>query len=392
MAARFLKGAGPAYLPLVALALGALCEAVFVIERWDEWQDSQLAAALLQGGVVVFVAPLAAAAAAADFNAVRRSALGVTAQVQRRDRAGAAASAGRVGGLLLAVHLIVFAVMIAVLRHDGLGGALPLAAALPGALMIVAFALVGAAVGWRVRSLAAAPLATALSFAVLLPVAYGAPSAVLQVGAGYNPLAQLRVGWVALSTLSAVLIGVAALAAVRRRRGSAAVAGLACAAVAGLLFVGPAEAVHDARGPVACAGRAPQVCAYPERRGRLPALRTQIVRLTAALQRLASGAPLPARWTEGDERASRAVALLELADPADQASIVDDVAASLVRCSPDAAVEPVVSVWLDRAVYGARAVAPAAFGDNGPPSHFAPARLERGARRAVAATRRDWCR
>src|SRR3954469_13177745 len=136
------RGPNPRYLGLIALALAIVCEAAFLLARRDAWRDSQLSALLVQASVAALLAPVAAAVAAAELNAVGRSALGVTVQVQRRDRASALAAALRFSILLLAVHVVATVVMLAGLRAQGLGGFPPLIAAVPAVLMIFAFALV----------------------------------------------------------------------------------------------------------------------------------------------------------------------------------------------------------------------------------------------------------
>jgi hypothetical protein len=202
-------------------------------------------------------------------------------------------------------------------------------------------------------------------------------------------VSELRAGWVLLSVLGAGLIALAALAALRRGRASTAVAAAAVAALVALVVLGPPEAVRAASGAVVCEGAAPQVCAYPERRGRLPEERREIVRLLEALERIAPGAPRPERWTEGPGREGPALAPLELVAPADRATLVSDVGASLVRCAPDETVDPLLLVWLANTAYGPGSVAPEALGYAGPPR--SPASLERKARAAGRTTERHWC-
>jgi hypothetical protein len=295
---------------------------------------------------------------------------------------------------LVVVHLLAMVAAILIARGRGLEGAPPIAAGLPAALMIAAFGLVGAALGWRIRTVVAAPIAAALAFAVLVVLTVSLDLPVLDISGGPRVIGSaLSSDWVLASALAATLIAAGALAATpAARRSWLYLAGAALVALVVLAAAGPSSSLEDDRASVVCAGSAPQVCGYPERRRLLAPTAVAIRRMGDALARLDPSAPgPPQRWTEGPIARGAAAQPLEVADPDDHASLVEDVMAALARCAPDADTQS-MGAWVAREVYGPDDPAVATLAAGLPAPRLAPARLEAATRRALLDIRRHPCR
>ena len=353
-----------------------------------------LSAVLSPGTAALLVASLAAAVAAAAASATAGSALGVLARVQDRERDCVRSIGLGVAAPLAAIHVLAVAVAVVVAWRFGLSGTPPLAAGLPALLTVPSFALCGALLGWRMRSVAAAPVAAALAFGVLVIVSDAAPTQLLDVTVGgdtgvhFSP----RASGVAASAAAIALIGVIAVAAApsRTRRRSAAAVACATLAFVAIVAFGPDDALRERQGATVCTGAAPQVCGFAERRKLLEPTRRQLVALQAAVDRLATGdAHWPARWAEAgrpDARTGR----LTVANPEDHAGLAADVLAALTRCGSSLLDDRVLR-WLVLTVYGPRDPALATLATGVPPPRLAPDRLRAHARRSLIATRRSRC-
>lgn len=157
----------------VLLLAAAVAEAALLVQRTDEWRTSWIGAVLWHAGSARLVAPVLAAVAAAVASEVRRSSVASVAMAAGRERALVARLALQAAGAGVLVHVAGFVVVVVAVRANGLDGGPPVLAALPGTFAIAAWAVVGAVLGWRLRSFAAAPLAALLGFIVLVLVAYG---------------------------------------------------------------------------------------------------------------------------------------------------------------------------------------------------------------------------
>ncbi len=298
----------------------------------------------------------------------------------------------RFAALFGAVHAAGLVAALAITRGAGLGGRPPVEAALPGFAALLAAALIGAALGWRMRRPIAAPIAALVVFALLAIVAEA--SAEVLYAPGLSEAVGLAVdrtfvvasvaAFALLGTL-AVCVGVATSA-----RGHT---GAAAAAVGLVVLVGlaPGGRTRPDGGAAACDGRAPAVCAYSERRAWLPATRTEILALQRELAKLTPGVSLPERYSELARSSSRTVALLEVADPADRAALSRDVAELLVRCS-DGSISGHVALTIARGAFKPADVPEASrFGLLQPAPLLRPGRVREEALREVRRTRGGWC-
>ncbi len=392
------RGPHPSYLAGAAIVIAVACEMLFLLRRSGEWSQSQLGAIEWQGGAAQLVAPIGAAVAAAGAQAVGGSSLGVIARLQRRDRASVRLTGLRLAVPLVAVHLVAMLIAVGVARSRGLEGAPPVAGWLPGALMIAAFSCVGALMGWRIRTVLAAPIAAAVAFGVLVMLSFSLDLPLLDLSGAANVIgAVLRGDFVTASALAALLIAVVAVAATPSGAlsWSYAIAGAAFAGLVGLLAVGPSERLRTDREPAVCVGAVPQVCGFPERRRLLAPTRAAILDITAAVRRLDPAAPpFPSRWTEGPVGNRAGVSQLDVADPDDHAGLVTDVVSALLQCVPDDVFvdAPELEVWLARELYGPEDPSISTLALGIPAPRLAPESLRRAARRAVRDVRRYRCR
>lgn len=380
---------GP-YGPGAVLLLGALaavCEAAVLLQRTDEWQTSFVGAVLWQATSAQFLAPLVAGATAVVASSVRSSALGTLARVARRDGAVLRRLTVQAAIVALAVHAAGLAAAIAVAHAYGLRGTPSFSAALPASVAIVAWAAVGAAVGWRLHSKAAAPLAVVIAGLATVPIAYALPTATAELAGGPDGVGFVaRPAWVVAGVAFSVMVATIALSSVSRRwrrSTTRAVTVAATAAILVLVVTGPTDLVKEDHGPLACRGSAPAVCVFPERIGFAAGTARSLHSMTAAFDGLVPGALSGIRrWSEGWEPASRTSASLTIADPDARDLLTQDVVAAAGRCG-STAVDGVLQLWIDRHAGGRPSLRPEEVGLVVPPGYLTPERFDRAMRVAV---------
>lgn len=391
-ATRAARGPLPAALVFALALTAALLEAFVLLRERETWTQSQLGAVQWHALGALLLAPLGAAVAAIEAAAVGGSLLGTLAAVQRRAARTVLRAGTRVAGLLGAVHVAGLAAVLAVVRGRGLEGGLPVAAALPGFAALLAGALIGAAIGWRMRRPIAAPVAALVVFA-LLGIAADAFAEVLYVPGAADAVGLIVNSGGVLASLAAfaLLCAAAVGTAVARSPWARGASIVALVGLVALVVTGPNERTREDKGAVLCEGRAPIVCAYPERRSWLPASQHTVARLQRALAELAPGLPPPDRYSEAAKSSSRSIMTLQVADPEDRAALSQDVADVLVRCSDDA-VEGYVALELARKSFDPADVpAPATLGLMQPAPLLREQRVHREALREIRRTRGEWC-
>lgn len=370
----------------VAVAVAA-AEVVTLTQRTDEWTSSLGGTVLWQSGAVRIAAPLLAGVAAAVAVVLRRSAVGTLGRVAGREVPMLAGMALRIGSIGLAVHVVALVAAVLVTRGEGLQGLPPLEAAVPGAAALLAWPVLGAAAGWHLRHVAAAPLTVLVAFLVMVPGAALMFTSALEVGGDPDAVGFEAVPWwivasaTAFALLAATAMGtVLPRAALRARRLGVPVG------VAGVLVVvglAPSDLTREDHRSLACAGDRPAVCVYPERRGRVAETRERLVAMSATFERLVPGSMDGLeRWTEGWAPLNRGTAALTIADPEDRASLTQDVVAAAGRCG-GTSVDGFLQLWIDRHLGDGARLAPVEVGVDVPDGYLDAGRFRRLVREAV---------
>lgn len=376
-----LPGVPAAALLSVVVAVAATSEAFVLLQDVDLWRRSHVAALGHQAGAVVLIASAVAAAAAALVASVRHTTLGVTAEVADRSLAVASRTVVAVAVPAVAVHAIGGIVAIVVARRWGLEGAPPVLRWLSPAIAILASAGLGVAIGWRAHTALAAPLAAVLVFTVLAVVSRSISSEVLDLATGPAVIGMRTDGsWAAWT--AAVLLAVALGGVLSTGRRAVAVTGVALATVVVLagVLTGPGKSLQPARAAT-CGGTDPEVCAFPERRGKILGVRREVRRISAALDTVAGRRiALPERFSELDMPDA---ASLEVADPDDRLGRISDVLAAAARCSAEREPDPPLILAVAAQAYGRGVIRPKEVSYEPAPSRLTPSALGRDAKAAA---------